>query len=111
MSQGAVLFFSTHFTRIDGKGRVSFPAPFRAAMTAKNSRGVVIYSSLIDPAIEGVSVERMERMSAALEGEYEQFDRQRSLLETVIFGGSQELLIDKEGRCSLPKHFLDKAGI
>ena len=101
---------STHFTRIDGKGRVSFPASFRSALAVRNSQGVVIFSSPADAAIEGVTIERMHQMALALES-LPQFSKDRTFFQTAIFGASHELQIDREGRCSLPKALLDKAGI
>ncbi len=104
------LFLSTHVNRIDGKGRVSFPASFRAALAARNSQGVVIFRSPADTAIEGVTIERMLQMSAALES-LSPYAPERAFFETAIFGTAQELVVDREGRCSLPKSLLDQAGI
>jgi MraZ protein len=110
MSLNTALFLSTHFTRIDGKGRVSFPAPFRSALALRNSQGVVIFSSPADPAVDGVTIERMQQMALALEG-LTLFSQERAFYETAIFAASHELQIDREGRCSLPKPLLEKAGI
>ena len=110
MSSNTALFMSTHFSRIDGKGRVSFPASFRSALAARNSQGVALFSSPSDPAIEGVTSERMYQMALALES-MPQFSPERTAFQTAIFAASHELQIDKEGRCSLPKALLDKAGI
>lgn len=104
------LFLSTHVNKIDGKGRVSFPASFRAALSARQSQGVVIFKSLRDPAIEGFTIERLHQLAQALE-KLPPFSAQRTALETVIFGGAQELAIDKEGRCSLPKELAAAVGI
>jgi len=110
MSLNTALFLSTHVTRIDGKGRVSFPAVFRSALAVRNSQGAVLFSSPADAAIEGVTIERMQQMAVALES-LSPFSKERAFFETAIFGASHELQIDKEGRCSLPKPLLDKAGI
>jgi MraZ protein len=104
------LFLSTHVNRIDGKGRVSFPASFRAALAARSSQGVVIFKSLRDPAIEGFTIERLHQMAQALE-QLSPFSPQRTALETAIFANAQELTIDKEGRCSLPKELAAAVGI
>jgi MraZ protein len=104
------LFLSTHVNRIDGKGRVSFPAPFRSALTARNSQGVVLFRSPADTAIEGITIERMQQMSAALET-LSPFSRDRAFFETAIFGTAQELQVDREGRCSLPRPLLEQVGI
>jgi MraZ protein len=104
------LFLSTHNHRIDGKGRVSFPAPFRSALMARGSQGVIIFRSLVDNAIEGMTIERLHAMSAALES-IPPFAPERALFQTAIFGAAQELQVDKEGRCSPPKSLLDQVGI
>jgi len=104
------LFLSTHVNRIDAKGRVSFPATFRQALAARNSQGIVIFRSLIEPAVEGMTIERLQAMSAALDN-LPPFAPQRAHFEKTIFGNSQELQVDKEGRCSLPKALLDEVGI
>jgi MraZ protein len=104
------LFLSTHINRIDGKGRVSFPASFRSALAARNSQGVVVFQAPADPAVEGVTVERMQQMGAALES-FPPFAAEREAFELAIFGTSQSLQIDFEGRCSLPRALLEAVGI
>jgi MraZ protein len=104
------LFFSTHTNRIDGKGRVSLPAPFRTALTARKSQGLVIFLSPADPAIEGVTIERMQHMSAALES-LSPYAPERAFFETAIFGTAQALQLDTEGRCAIPRALLDQVGI
>ena len=104
------LFLNTHTTRIDGKGRVSFPAPFRTAIDVRKSQGVVLFKSLSDPAIEGMTVERLYQMASALES-LDTFAPQRAFFETAIFGAAQALVYDSEGRCSLPKSLLEQVGI
>jgi MraZ protein len=104
------LFLYTHTNRIDGKGRVSFPAPFRTAVDARNSKGLVIFKSLADPAIEGMTVERLHQMASALES-FQPFAPERAYFETAIFGAAQALVYDGEGRCSLPKSLLEQVGI
>ena len=104
------LFLSTHVNRIDGKGRVSFPASFRQAITVGASGGVAIFKSLTHPAIEGVTIERLQQMSAALES-MPAFGQEREDFELGIFATAQELQIEKEGRCSLPKSLLEEIGV
>ena len=112
MSQfvNTALFLNTHINRIDGKGRVSFPAPFRTAIDVRKSQGVVLFKSLSDPAIEGMTVERLYQMASALET-LDQFAPQRASFEISIFGAAQALVYDGEGRCSIPKSLLEQAGI
>jgi MraZ protein len=112
MSQfvNTALFLNTHTNRIDGKGRVSFPAPFRTAIDQRKSQGVVLFKSLSDPAIEGMTVERLQQMASALET-LDPFGPERAAFEISIFGAAQALVYDNEGRCSIPKALLEQAGI
>ena len=89
---------------------MSFPASFRTALATRNSAGVVLFQSLTHPAIEGWPAERMQALSESLDN-LDAFSAQRLDLATSIFGSAQDLPIDKEGRCSLPKMLADYAGI
>jgi len=104
------LFLGTHTNRIDGKGRVSFPASFRSALSERKSQGILLFKSIVDPAIEGITVERLSQMSAALES-LPPFAPERAFFETAIFGSAQALQFDGEGRCSIPKVLLEQVGI
>lgn len=112
MSQvsGTAFFFGTHTNRIDSKGRVSFPAPFRAALARLGSEGVFIYKSPKHTAIEGVTLERMQQMAAALET-LSPYAEEREYFETAIFGAAHPLQFDPEGRCVIPRALLEEVGI
>lgn len=109
-------FLSTHFNKIDRKGRVSVPAPFRNALNQQvggapeAQSGIVIYRALHHDALEACSTRHLELLSASLDNlnlppeTYE-------LIETTIFGGSQHLPFDPEGRVSIPQSLLESAGI
>jgi MraZ protein len=104
------LFLGTFTCRIDGKGRVSFPAPFRNALLARQSQGIAITRSLGEPALEGITLERLNSLAEAMEQlPFNHPDRRR--LQMLLFGGSHELSIDKEGRCSPPRTLLDQVKI
>lgn len=103
-------FFGTHTNRIDGKGRVSFPAPFRSALATLKSQGVMIYRSPKHRAIEGVTIERMQQLSLALES-LSPYAPEREDFATAIFGTAQPLQFDSEGRCVIPRPFLDEIGV
>jgi MraZ protein len=71
---------------------------------------VVIYRSPSDPVIEGMTIERMQHMAAALE-KLSPSAPERAFFETAIFGTAQFLPIDGEGRCSPPRPMLDQIGV
>lgn len=104
------LFLSTYVNRIDKKGRVSVPASFRAALEASGSPVLYVTPHHELPAIDGNSAAWMEQLVSRLD-ELPMFSRERSNLEHTILGKTRDLALDPEGRISLPKALLDKAGI
>jgi MraZ protein len=104
------LFLNTTVNKIDGKGRISFPASFRTALSTRGSAGVVLYQSLTHNAIEGWPAERMQTLSESLDG-LDVFSDARAEMATAIFGTAQDLALDSEGRCTLPRGLCDFAGI
>jgi MraZ protein len=111
-------FLSTFVNKIDSKGRVSVPAPFRACLAAETYQGVIAYSSLTDPAIDafGRSVlEELNRRSLARNLDAGDFERTLlgsadSLMETVM-ALAFELPFDGQGRVILPPALLEAAGL
>jgi len=59
--------FGTHVNKIDKKGRVSVPKPFRDALSEQNFDGVHIFPSFKYPAIEALSEPFFNRVIANLE--------------------------------------------
>jgi MraZ protein len=103
------VFLSSFVNKIDKKGRVSVPAPFRAALGADTS-GIVVFRSLQYEALEGCSIAHLELLSQSLEKQDLPPDV-FELIETTIFGGSVQLPFDGEGRISLPQNLLTGVGI
>jgi MraZ protein len=108
------VFLSSYTNKVDKKGRVSVPAPFRGVLAKHSSEstatGLVVFRSLQFSALEACSPEHMEKLAADLE----QMDisaEERDLIETTLFADSVQLPIDPDGRILLPKDLLDHAGI
>jgi MraZ protein len=103
------VFLSSFVNKIDKKGRVSVPAPFRAAL-GTDSAGIVVFRSLQHEALEGCSIAHLELLSQSLEKQDLPPDV-FELIETTIFGGSVQLPFDGEGRISLPPALIASVGI
>lgn len=102
------LFLSTFENKIDRKGRLSVPAPFRASLDAHHAP-LYLYKSLLVPCIEGCGPERINQIIDAI-------DMMDSLSEeaatlTTMLSSAQEMRIDSEGRISLPADFIDYADL
>lgn len=105
------LFLSTYVNKVDKKGRVSVPAPFRAALgNGAGTSEVIIFRSLQAQALDACSIDYLDQLGAALD-DPETPPEYRDLIETTVFGGSVRLPIDPEGRIILPQDFVDFAGV
>jgi len=104
------MFVSTHTNGIDAKGRVSVPAEFRNEVSKEGFAGIYVWPSFNGGYLEGAGPRLLEDYADALE-EMEPYDERRTSFETVIFGGARALMFDSTGRVSLPKAFLDHAGL
>ena len=95
------LFLSTFENRIDKKGRLSVPAPFRAVLERRRDP-LYLFKSLTEPCLEGCSpsalvncryIDSMDSLSAEV------------ALQTML-SSAQEMKLDSEGRIMLPADFI-----
>jgi len=110
-----MLFLSTFQNKIDKKGRVSVPAPFRAALARTADRdeefsGIIAYGSFINRCVEACDIGRIRKLSARIE-QLEPFSEERDAFSATILGGSQQLAFDGEGRVMLPEPLITLAGL
>jgi MraZ protein len=104
------LFLSTFTNKIDGKGRVSVPAQFRASLVNESFSGMIVYESFVNGCIEGCDLERIKKISESIDN-LDPFSEERDAFATTILGGSTQLAIDGDGRVILPENLLKKAKI
>ena len=57
-------FFGTFVNKVDAKGRVSVPAPFRAVIQARGQQSVALHPSLFEPCLEGAGFDRLRELLA-----------------------------------------------
>lgn len=105
------LFTSTYANKVDKKGRVSVPAPFRATLP-DGGQMVAAFPSLVSAAIEGFDYDYLETISQRLDS----FDMLVSADHkqdpaAKILARSITLSIDSDGRMVLPQEFMKHAGI
>jgi len=105
------LFLSKFDNKVDKKGRVSVPAPFRATLAGQSFPGIVAYPSIGQAqCIEGCDIAYMERLSESIE-EFPPFSDEYEAFATKILGGAHQLSFDSEGRIVLPDPLLSYSGI
>ena len=104
------MFLSSHENKIDKKGRVSVPAPFRSFLTTQGYNGFVSYPSFSNPALECCTQERIEKLSESIDT-LGPFEDKRDYFATSVLSESVNLNFDSEGRVSVPEKLLQHAKI
>jgi MraZ protein len=103
------VFLSSYVNRLDKKGRVSVPAPFRAALGVEAS-GIMVFRALHHDALDACSPAHLELLSRSIDN-LDLSSEEYELIETTIFGGAQHLPFDGEGRIGLPENLAASVGI
>jgi len=106
-------FLGTHTNRIDAKGRVSIPAPFRAALRALAVEGVpplVLRPSHKYACVEGWPARIFEELATPLE-RLDMFGEDHEDLANVLYADAYPVESDKEGRIVLPDGLVQHASL
>lgn len=103
-------FVSNHTSRLDAKGRVSIPAPFRQVLARDGFDGLYCYPTLGGSAIDAGGHALLAEIEALIV-RYPPFSDARDQFATALYGTSETLKIDSEGRVILPQTLKDHAGI
>lgn len=112
------LFLAAFVNKVDRKGRVSVPAPFRAALETTQTEeaqaggpaGLVLFRSHSHVCLEGFSMTTMQELSDRLD-HFDLFSSEQDDLATAIFGAASQLHIDGDGRVILPPDLVSYAGL
>ena len=86
------------------------PASFRSYLSSMGYNGVICYSSFNNPAIEGCSQNKNEKLSDSIDS-LNPFEEKRDIFATSVLSESMNLQFDSEGRISLSKKLLTHAKI
>ena len=105
------LFVGTHINKVDRKGRVSVPAPFRAAVAEQPFAGIVAYPHLDQACLEGGGIDFLTTVSERLDGAFGLFDDDQEALAAAILAEAHQLAFDADGRVLLPPDLRAAAGI
>ena len=103
-------FVATFVNRLDQKGRVSVPAPFRSVLAREGEDGLYAYPALDQPAIDCGGA-RLRQAIAERLNIFATFSEDHESLSTAFYGESRVLKIDPDGRVVLPEEFIAHVGI
>jgi len=104
-------FLGTHTNRIDAKGRVSIPAPYRSALRALAAEGtppLVLRTSHKNPCIECWPHRYFQELASPLE-QLDTFDDDHDDLLMSLYPDAEPFDPDKEGRIALPEALVKHA--
>lgn len=105
------LFTGVIVNKIDRKGRVSVPAPFRATLAGQSFHGIAVYPATDgSSALEGSGIELLEQLSQRF-GNANPFSPAYRQARLAIFSNVEQLGFDGEGRVMLTPKLIEHAGI
>ncbi|OKL45404.1 division/cell wall cluster transcriptional repressor MraZ [Pseudovibrio exalbescens] len=103
--------FVSHFTnRVDAKGRVSIPAPFRAALAKDGFEGLYCFPSPFQNAVDAGGNGLVAEIQKKLEG-FSTLSLEYDALSTALYGASETLKVDRDGRVMLSDMVRHHTGI
>lgn len=113
------MFLSTYLMKVDGKGRVSVPAAWRAHLSNDGLDGFIAFPSLTHPAVDARGKGGFGQLMAKLRSDSE---ARAGTLETELFveGDNDaaylssvaiDVTFDSEGRLSLPATLWSALGV
>jgi MraZ protein len=103
-------FVSNYTSRLDAKGRVSIPAPFRAVLARDGYEGLYVHPSLDAEALD-CGGHALRRQIHELLGTLSPYSEEHTMFSTVLLGTSENLKVDSEGRVILSESAKAYAGI
>lgn len=103
--------YVSSFTKtVDGKGRVSIPAPFRLVLARDSGDSLFITPALDVPALDCGGERLMEEIAQLLD-RFPSYSDERDHLSAALLGDCDQLRVDGDGRIVLSEDMKAHAGI
>lgn len=96
------LFLSTVVNKIDRKGRISVPAPFRNALATQSFAGIIALPSFKFPALQCAGIDWMETLSGRIDA-LDLYSDAHDDFTASLFADAHQLPFDGDGRVILPE--------
>ena len=103
-------FVSHHMLHLDAKGRVSVPASFRTVLARDGFDGLYCHAALDRPALDAGGKALLAEIDALISG-FPPYSEEREQFSLALYGTSETLKIDGEGRVVLTDAHKAHAGI
>ena len=103
--------YVSSFTKtVDGKGRVSIPAPFRLVLARDGGDTLFVTPALDVPALDCGGERLMDQIGQLLE-RFPSYSDERDHLSAALLGDCDQLRVDGDGRIVLSEEMKAHAGI
>jgi MraZ protein len=93
-------FVSTYTMRLDAKGRISIPASYRAVLSRDGFEGLYCHPAIDRPALDAGGHSLLAEIEALIE-RYPPYSDEREEFSAALYGQSETLKLDSEGRIVL----------
>ena len=103
-------FVSNVTARLDSKGRVSIPAAFRAVLARDGFEGLYCYPTLDQTAVDAGGNALLAEIERLIE-RFPPYKQEREQFSVALYGTSETLKMDGEGRVVLSDDVKRHAGI
>ena len=99
-------FVGTYENKMDSKGRVSLPAPFRDIVTNGDSTSFYIFPSPTSNTLEAGGADLMDYIASSIEEQAPMFSEEESAL-SYIMASARLVQCDSTGRFVMPAEFIE----
>lgn len=103
-------YVAAHTNKLDAKGRVSIPAPFRTVLARDGYDGLYCFPSPHSAAIDAGGNILLSQITSRLSG-LDPLSEEYNMMSIAYFGSSETLKIDSGGRIMLSPNLRDVTGI
>jgi MraZ protein len=103
-------FVSNYTLRLDAKGRISIPAPYRGVLARDGFDGLYCYPTLGAPSLDAGGHALLKEIEALI-ARFPPYSDQRDEFSVALYGTSETLKLDGEGRVILSEPMKAHAGI
>ncbi|MBQ6253906.1 MAG: protein mraZ [Bacteroidales bacterium] len=107
-----ITFIGEYTSKIDDKGRMVFPSPFKSLMDPEGDMRLVVKKDIFAPCLEMYTFEEWERQSEKVKSKLNIFNRAHAAFWREYMRDRAVVEPDpKLGRVSIPKKLLESIGV
>ncbi len=103
-------FIGDHPCKLDGKGRILFPAALKRQLVGDDAR-FVVKKDLFENCLVIYTMQEWERQNGIIRSKINTFNKEHNAFLRGFYRGTAEVELDSSNRLLVPKRLLDLVGI